>query len=155
TQITRQLIHLGLEEVSDRLDVRAAVAVFDEKTLIVLVLVGRADDRKLAGLGVKIERAHPGALLEVRSGHELEQFARRQRARFFAAIRLDDSDRKDVESSFLQEILGQNDLRFVAFGSVKSGYNPLDGAVAAAVAIEAVQCLGNVLQERLDAETGR
>ena len=70
----RQRVHLTLVQVRDRLHIGRAVAVLHKEALVLVVLeaVGRADDRVVEPVGVKVFECFAHTLLEVGGGNDLQ-----------------------------------------------------------------------------------
>ena len=117
--------------MDDGLQVNAPIAVLDEKSLIVLVLVGSADDGEIPELRMVVEHGRAGALLEVGGGHDLGEFGRWQACALFLPIGRDDGQGIDVQGSLVQQAGREDDLRQVSFLRIVFREDPGDGLIPA------------------------
>ncbi len=81
------------------------------------------------------------------------EYSRTGRRRVFSSpCRGDDGQREEVERIFLEQVLRQHDLGFVAQGGIVFREKPANGLVAARIAAKAIQHRRDHLQHRLNAK---
>src|SRR5690606_32540658 len=138
--VSRERIDLGLVEMSDRLHIRAAVAVLHEESLVVLQPVRGADNRIVQTVSVKVLHCLANALFEIRRGDDLQVLAQAKAFLFdLPRWRLHD-DLKMVDPTL--EPASDDDLVLPAFTVVwKYLANRL---VALAIAADRLECRCNI-----------